>query len=215
MVLTRALLLLSAVLLSSTCWAGYYDVLDNGEILPKGTYKLLGDAQLLTDSGGLNVSAAFDTGIDEEFGARGLVGFGRTDYFFGGLLKWMPIPDIEGGQPAVGFNLGLLYGHWNDDSDLTIRWEPLVSKKFKIETAVVTPYASIPVGVRIRNSNSNYNTSGTDVTWQLAVGSQLRVERWKNLQFMGEVGMDLGNALSYISLAAVWYFDFEHGFELK
>jgi hypothetical protein len=203
--------LLALTLLSSTCWA-YYDVLDTGEMLPKGTYKLTGDAQLLTETGGLNVGASIDTSFRDEYGARALVGFGRTDYFMGALFKWAPIPDIDN-QPAIGFNLGLLYAHWNGNADLTVRFEPIISKKFTIERSVVTPYASVPLGLRMRTTNANTNTS--DLTAQLVLGSQLQVEKWKNLQFIGEIGLDLGNALSSISLAAIWYFDVENGFQLK
>ena len=205
----RSLLLIS--FFSSPCWA-YYEVLDTGEILPKGSYKLTGDAQLLTDPGGVNVGAIIDAGFQDEFGARALVGFGRTDYFVGAMFKWIPIPDVDG-QPAVGFNLGLIYAKWNDANDLTFRFDPLISKKFNLDNTVLTPYASIPLGVRMRNSSTQDTAS--HVTAQLALGSQLQVERWKNLQFMAEVGLDLSHAYSYVTAAAVWYFDEEHGFQLK
>jgi hypothetical protein len=201
---------LSATFASSVCWA-YYDVLDTGEVMGEGKYKLTADTQLLTSTGGLNVGGIFDMGFQEEYGVRVLGGFGRTDYFMGALFKWMPIPDV-GNQPAVGFNTGLLYAKWDDSRDLTLRWEPIVSKKFTFEKAVLTPYASIPVGIRTRNSDTQ--TTGTDVTWQFVAGSQVQIEKWKNLQFMGEVGVDMGNALGHISVAAIWYFD-QNGFELK
>lgn len=195
---------------SSPGWA-YYDVLDNGEVMTKGNYKLTATTQLLTESGGLNIGGIFDMGFEEDFGIRVLAGFGRTDYFVGGMLKWMPIPDIDN-QPAIGFNLGLAYARWNSASDLTFRGEPLVSKKFPIETATITPYVSLPIGVRMRNSTAQ--DDATKIAWQFAAGSQLQIEKWKNLQFMAEVGLDLNQAQSYISAAAIWYFD-QEGFELK
>lgn len=198
--------------LSSPCWA-YYDVLDTGEVMQKGKYKLTADTQLLTSTGGGNVGVIADAGIQEEYGLRAIAGLGRTDYFFGGLFKWMPIPDIQN-QPAVGFNAGLLYAKWYDNRDLTFRFEPLVSKKFSLEQVIITPYGSIPLGLRTRSSNVNSDT-GTDIAWQFVVGSQLQIEKWKNLQFMGEVGLELDHSLSHISVAAIWYFDEENGFELK
>ncbi len=205
----RILLLLGFI--STPCWA-YYEVLDTGEVLPKGQYKLTGETQLLTNPGGVNIGAIIDAGFQEEFGARVIAGFGRTDYFFSGMFKWVPIPDVEN-QPALGFNAGLVFGKWYDATELTFRAEPLVSKKFTLESTTLTPYASTPIGIRLRNSNTQDTT--TYITWQLALGTQVQVERWKNLQFIGEVGLDLSHSFSYISVAGVWYFDDQHGFELK
>jgi hypothetical protein len=207
---TIKILGLCAMLMSLNAWA-YYDVLDNGEILERGKFKVTTGVQALTDTGGGNIDAIIDAGINEEFGVRGLVGFGRTDYSAGALLKWMPIPDVEN-QPAIGANFGLLYGKWNDARDLTFRFEPLVSKKFVLEEVTLTPYASLPLGIRTRNSDTQ-NTD-TALAFQFATGAQVQVPQWKNLQFMGEVGVDLDKALSHVSVAAIWYFD-ESGFELK
>ncbi len=199
---------------SAPAFAGYYSVLDTGEVLQAGHYKVTGDAQILTKNGGLNAGATFDMGFQEEFGLRALVGFGSTDVFAGGLFKWMPVPDIEN-QPAIGFNAGILYGKDGDTSDMTVRFEPLVSKKLHIEQTTLTPYASLPIGIRTRNSSNYYVEDGTKMTFQMVVGSQLQVEQWKNLQFMAEIGLDLDKAPSYISFAGVFYFDSENGFSLQ
>jgi hypothetical protein len=203
---------LASFLLSSTCWA-YYDVLDTGETLAPGKYKLSSGVQALTSTGGGNLDAMIDMGFQDEFGVRGIVGFGRTDYSLGAMFKWIPIPDVDN-QPAVGFNIGLLYGKWNDSRDLTLRWEPLVSKKFVMDVCTLTPYASIPLGIRTRTSDSRDVNTDTRIPIQFVAGSQVKVQKWENLQFMGEVGVDLDQAYSYITVGAVWYFD-EHGFELK
>ncbi len=197
--------------LSSPCWA-YYEVLDNAEILSRGAYKLTGATQALTESGGLNATGIFDAGFTEDFGARALAGFGKTDFYFGAMAKWIPIPDVEN-QPAVGFNGGLIYAKWLDGHDLTFRVEPLVSKKFNIDSSTVTPYASLPIGIRMRNSK--YKDDTTEMTWQLVLGSQLQLERWKNLQFIGEVGLDLDNSLAHVEVGAIFYFDDKNGFEIK
>ncbi len=204
--------ILSFVLLfaGSTSWA-YYDVLDNAEVLEPGKFKLTGATQALTSTGGGNLDAIIDAGIQQDFGLRGIVGVGTTDYSLGAMVKWIPIPDVEN-QPAVGFNVGLLYGKWHDAKDLTFRFEPLVSKKFVMEQVTLTPYASLPLGLVTRNS-STQNTD-SQIAWQFVAGSQVQIEKWKNLQFIGEVGVDLDHSLSHISVGALWYFD-EHGFELK
>jgi len=190
----------------------YLDVLDTGEITKPGTFKLTGDLQLLTDIGGANVGGIFDMGFQDEFGVRTLFGTGRTNFYVGGLFKWMPIPDIEG-QPAIGFNAGLIYGSMDHNRDLTFRFEPLLSKKFTTDSVLFTPYISLPVGLRSRDSRDLGNSN--DLTWQLVTGTQMQVEKWKRLQFVGEIGLDLGQAPSYISVAAVFYYDHENKFNLE
>lgn len=207
----KPLLLILGLLTSSSAFA-YYDVLDTGEIMAKGNYKLTGGAQLLTDEGGANGEAIFDAGFSDEFGGRATFGLGRTDIFAGALFKWMPIPDIDN-QPAIGFNVGLLYGKANGNRDLTFRFEPLVSKKIDAGSTVWTPYASIPLGLRSRDSEDNGKSN--DFAWQLVGGTQLQIEKWKKLQFMAEIGVDLGKAVSHVSVAAVFYFDEEKGMVLE
>lgn len=210
----RPSLLISALLLLirvPTAWA-YYDILDTGEILPSGNYRLLGGAQLLTDRGGFNVNTAIDAGFREEFGLRGILGFGSTDVFAGGYFKWIPIPDIEG-QPAMGARAGVLYGKDGGTRDLSFRLEPMISKKFAVGSAFLTPYASLPMGINAHDSENGSNK--TEITWQLVAGSQMQFERWKKLQFMAEIGVDLQHALSHVSLAAVLYFDEENGIAIE
>lgn len=207
--LSKSLLFLGFV--SSPCWA-YYEVLDTGEVLARGHYKLTGGLQALTDTGGANLTGIFDAGFTPDFGARALVGFGKTDIYLGGMAKWMPIPDVEG-QPAVGLNAGMSYARWMDATEVTFRIEPLVSKKFAVDSAFVTPYASLPIGVRARNSNVADDTTKT--TFQLVAGAQMQLPQWKNLQFIGEIGLDLDNAFSHIAAAAIFYFDDENGFSLQ
>jgi len=203
-----------ALFLTLPAHAAYYGVLDSGEVLQSGKYKFTGDAQALTENGGLNLGASFDMGFQEEFGLRGLVGFGKTDFYAGGLFKWMPIPDLDN-QPAMGFNVGILYGKDGDVSDMTVRFEPLMSKRLTIEQTTFTPYVSLPVGVRVRDTNNPYINDDTKMTFQLVLGSQLQVEAWKNLQFIGEVGIDLDEAPGYLSIGAILYFDGENGFSLN
>ena len=206
----------SAVFLvcSSTPAFAYYALLDNGEVMKPGHYKLTGDLQALTDDGGLNAGGRIDAGLDEEFGVRGVVGFGEIDYFFGALFKWMPVPDIES-QPAMGANMGILYGKDGDVSDLTFRIEPMLSKRITIDQTFITPYVALPVGLRIRKVDNPRVNDDTKGTFQLVFGGQLQVEQWKNLQFLAEIGLDLDQAPGYISAGAIFYFDSENGFSLE
>lgn len=191
----------------------YYDVLDTGEVMAKGNYKITGATQVITSNGsGLNVEGSFDAGFQDEFGVRALFGLGKTEYFLGGLFKWIPIPDIEG-QPAIGFNAGIIYGQESTMRAMTVRFEPLVSKKFNLQSTTWTPYASLPFG--IRNENRDDGSAGTNMAAQFVLGTQLEIQKWKKLQFMAEVGADLAKAFSHVSLAAVFYFDEEKGMVLE
>jgi hypothetical protein len=202
--------LLGSLVFANSAFA-YYTVLDNGEVMGQGVYKFTGVTQILTDEGGLDVTGMADLGLTDEFGARGLLGFGKTDFYVGGMFKWMPVPDIDN-QPAVGFNGGLIYAHDAGVTEVTVRVEPLVSKRFNVEATVLTPYASLPIGIQMRNASDRDDK--TRVASQMVFGSQVQIEAWKNLQFMGEVGINLDNSPSHIAAAAVLYFDESKGFEL-
>jgi hypothetical protein len=129
------------------------------------------------------------------------------------MVKWIPIPDVDK-QPAMGINIGLVYGKDGDYSDLTFRFEPMLSKKIDVEGTVFTPYAAAPVGMRMRDTSNPYINDDTKATFQLVVGSQLQVEKWKTMQFMAEVGIDIDNSPGYVAGAVVFYFDKE-GFSIE
>lgn len=206
----RRIFCLALVAFAAPAFA-YYSVMDNGEIMGPNKYKLTGETQFFTDAGGVDFSGRFDVGFNEDVGFRGLLGFGKTDFFAGGLVKWMPIPDVEG-QPAIGANMGIVYAKDGGFTDLNFRFEPLISKKFRVNFGDLTPYASIPLAIQLRNSDGPQRDD-TELTSQLVVGSQVKLKDWRNLQFIGEFGAELDNAESYISFGAVIYFD-EEGFDL-
>jgi hypothetical protein len=208
----KRLLVFALGLAFSNSALAYYSVLDNGEVLPQGHYKLTGTTQFLTDTGGANLAARFDTGITDQVGARALLGFGHTDFFVGGMAKWQALPETDN-RPSVSLNGGLIYVKDNGSRDLILRLEPLASKSFKVEDSVVTPYVSLPLGVRMRDADNGDDDD--DLTWQLVVGSQLQLPQWKNLQFIAEVGVDLDKAPGFVSLGALFYFDHENGMVLE
>lgn len=192
----------------------YTSVMDTGEIMPANQYKLTGETQFITnEDGGLNLGGRFDGGINEDMGFRAEVGFGKTDVFLGGMFKYMPFPDTDT-QPALGFNTGILYGRNGSNSETTLRFEPLVSKQFKASFGKLTPYASLPLGV-VLSSKDIRGKKDTNVEMQLAFGSQVKTNKWDNLQFIGEVGLNLKDAFSYISLGVVYYYDVDKGFVLR
>lgn len=192
----------------------YYSVMDNAEVMPSGHYKVTGESQFLTDGGSMNFAGRFDAGINEETGVRAEVGFGDTDVSAGAYVKFVPYPDY-GKQPAIGMNLGVLYGRDGSNSEMSIRLEPLISKKFEMNFGALTPYGSLPVSVRRRDGN-RYANDRNDVTLQLVAGTQVYLKNvLQNIQFLAEVGLDLNEAPAYFSIGAVWYFDKDNGFQWK
>ncbi len=203
----------AGLMLNQSAEAAYYSVLDTGEIMSSGNYKLAPDLQILTDDGGLNLGVTGDMGIDDEFGLRALAGFGKTDFYFGGMLKWVPVPDIEG-QPLIGMNVGLIYAKDNDIRDMLIRAEPILSKKISLNGSALTPYVALPMSVRLRNSSNPKVDEDTVIAWQLVGGAQLQVEQLKKVQFMAEVGVELNEAPSYVAGSMIFYVD-EEGFAFE
>jgi len=205
----KKVLLSAALLLLSSNAFGYYSVMNTGDILPEGKYTLTPEAQFLTDPSGINVGTHVEMGLDEGSGLRGDVGVGKTDFYLGGFYKYIPFPDIEG-QPAVGFNAGGIYAADAGMSEFTIRFEPLVSKKFATSFGFLTPYGSIPISLQHFTKGSDKN----DVAFQVVGGMEIGINQWHGLRLMPEVGINLDNAPSYVSLGAVLDFD-ENGFNVS
>lgn len=199
------------VLLSGAPAFADYAIFDTGEIVKPKTYKLTANSQHLTESGGMNITARIDTGLTEEFGVRGFLGTGKTDVFVGAMAKWMPFPDTDS-QPAMGVAAGIHYIKDGDLRDMVVRLEPMISKRVEVGTAVLTPYGSVPVSIISREVNEE---SDDEVGTQFVVGSQLQLDKWKNLQFMAELGVELNEAPSYFGVGAIFYWDPAVGFKLE
>lgn len=207
----RALIALLGLMTFCSPAFAYFDVMDTGEIMASGRYKLTPEIQFITDGGGANIGTNFDLGLSEDMGLRFQAGAGDTDFSLGAFFKYMPFPDTDS-QPAIGFNLGVVYAHDAGDADYTLRWEPIVSKKFGFDWGGLTPYGSIPLGINHRGS-SRYNHDHNNFTVQAAVGTQVDLKTLPDVGLMAEVGFDLNKANSYVTFGAAWSFGAEgsHG----
>jgi len=204
----RALVAIFGLMTLSSPAFAYFDVMDTGEVMASGRYKLTPEVQFITDGGGANIGTNFDLGLSEDMGLRFQIGAGDTNFSLAGFFKYMPFPDTDS-QPAIGFNLGVVYAHDAGDADFTVRWEPLVSKKFGFDWGGLTPYASIPLGINHRGS-SRYNHDHNNLTVQAAVGSQVDLKTLPDVGLMAEVGFDLNKANSYVTFGAAWSFGAEN-----
>lgn len=190
----------------------YYSVLDTGEILSPGKFDLSLETQFVTAQGtGMNLTSRFDTPLSEETQLRAMLGFGTTDFHAGGFLKWVPIPD-SGRQPAIGLIAGAMVGRDENDKNLTksyftARVAPVISKTFEPNFGSITPYASLPVGLRFGD--------GTEVPIHLAFGTELRTQHLENIRWRAELGFNLNKSYSYISLNAVLDIDEAKGVQIR
>ena len=203
-----------ALVLLSRSSSAYYSTADTGEILKPGHYDVGAEAEFITDHGsGANGVAKFDAPLSDETQARAMIGFGSTNFQLGGFFKWIPIPDLRS-QPAIGLIGGAIFARTNNDLSqsknyMTFRVAPIISKTFFAEQSEFTPYASLPVGMRIGDGKTVFPV-------QLAIGLDLKTHHLDNFRWRVEGGFDLTNkAYSYISLNAFLTFDEEHGIEFK
>lgn len=188
-------------------WA-YNTTLDTGRLLQDGHYKMGVESQFVTSGDdGINIAGRFDGPINDELGWKAHAGFGTTDGFVGGYVKWIPYPDLEK-QPAVGLIGGVQYARYSGLDELSLRIHPLVSKQFNVDLGEVTPYASLPLGLRSLDGE-------TDLVMQLALGSEFRPMAWENIRVLAELAFDVRKSFSYFLVGATLEFDEENGIEFK
>jgi hypothetical protein len=196
-----------ALILSSPQALAHFTTLETGQMLKDNEYRLSGEVQFLNgENSGANFAGRFDWALDEEFGWKTIAGFGTTDFFAGGFLKWVPIPDTDT-QPAIGIYGGPVYAHYDSDSEISFQAHPFIAKLFHTKVGDVTPYGALPISIRTKGST-------TDIPVQLALGTELRPDGLEKISFMGEIGFNLAHSFSYFVLAAVLSFD-QNGIEIK
>lgn len=178
----------------------YFSTIDNGELVTPGQYQIGIEPQIVFDRyNGFNGIGRFDTGINESSSVRGILGFGKVDFELGAMYKWIPFPDVDN-QPAIGGEAGMILARVNNSTEVSVRFHPLISKLFETEVGDVIPYASLPLGVTGRSDK-------TVIPVQLVGGAELRPLNMPSLSFFGEIGLNINEAFSYISVAAAYRFD--------
>lgn len=187
----------------------FFSVMDTGDALEKGQIRATFEPQFVfTRSTGANLVGRVQSYIAEDMDAEALIGFGSSiDFMAGGFIKWSPIPDVDK-QPAIAGKLGLVYDRYGGEPEVSIRFYPIVSKKFDTKYGFFTPYGSVPLALETRKGKA----TGTA---HIAAGTQYQTLNWKNVQFMSEIGLDLKDSYSYLSLGLLIYFDEEKGFSVN
>ena len=194
---------LSALLLSRTSLA-YLTIGETAEILPAGFYKLGVQPQLiLSEGGGLNVGAYFDTYLADSLNGRVELGGGKTAFWASASVKWVPIPDVDR-QPAIGLRGALMYARDVDSNFYNIQIAPIISKKADTRYGEMVPFVALPV------TFINSNSKGIVAT-QFAVGAE-----WfqnKEINYGAEIDLNMNNSFTAVSAFISFPFDGATGYK--
>jgi hypothetical protein len=177
----------------------YQSLISTGDMLSPGQYGASLETQFVTqNNSGANLVGRFDGAYSRDLNYRAELGFGSTDFHASGMVKWIPFPDVDK-QPAIGLMGGLGYAQYDDNSEVSLKAYPLISKRFIVDIGEIVPYASLPIGIRSYGGE-------TLVPVQFTAGSELKTLYFKDLTFFAEIGFNLSNSFSYISFAALYRF---------
>lgn len=181
----------------STPLRAYQEVMDTGEIVPGGKYRILGDLQYFGDPSGLNITAGMDAGVNDSSNIRAVVGVGSVNFQAGLFYKWIPFPDSDT-QPAIGIIGGGTYARYDGDGYPGFSIRPITSKKIDTEFGFITPYVSLPFGVISAPKRNLF-------PFQLVVGSDWRPVDVDSFTILFEIGLNLNEAASYASAGILYY----------
>lgn len=196
--------LILSVLLSSQAHA-YLSVAESAEVMKQGSYALGIEPQFLTsDGGGTNINAFLDTGFRDDLSGRLSVGGGETDFNAFASAKWVPFPDYDN-QPAMGVRFGAGFARDEELNILQIQMAPIVSKKIDTIYGLATPYLAIPFTFL----NTKYDNT---VASNFVIGSEFSYFELQQLKVGAELGLELNDSQSYISLYISFPFDSSTGF---
>lgn len=172
---------------------------ESAEMTPQGQYRLAVEPQIrMTEGAGTNLGFFAESSLSDEWSWRAQFGGGQTDFWAGASAKWIPIPDYEK-QPGIGLRPEVLFGRDESETFTIFRISPLISKKLETEVGLITPFAAFPIGLFAWQGKSENIT-------QLILGAEGRFDKYKNLLFSAEFGLNLGHTFSYISGSVSFFF---------
>lgn len=206
--LSKTFLTLCLGLAASAPAFAHLTIGESNDITPAGILKLGVEPQIrMSEGSGANIGFFMDASIKEDLSWRAYLGLGETDMSAGASFKYVPFPDFEQ-QPAVGIRGDIVLGREANETFTVFRVAPMVSKQMQTEDALFIPYLAIAGGMM------GYK-GGSDTIGQLILGSDIRPDNLKNMQFNAELGTNLNKTFSYISFNVVYLLDNERGFLIK
>lgn len=175
---------------------GFMGTIDSGELVPINQYRIILEPQLSP----FNLDAHFDAGVTDSSQLRLSLGAGESGTHFDFFYKTIPYPNFDN-QPAMGYKIGTIFASEKGGiNSLTIRFTPLLSKTYKVQGNLWTPYLALPLGVSVRKSTSTTPT-------HFAVGTEFTPTSSPDMQFGLEAAANLRDSFSYISAFISFYFE--------
>ncbi|MEM7647067.1 MAG: hypothetical protein AAF203_09175 [Pseudomonadota bacterium] len=201
--MTRMTALLLLMIISTPSY-GFLSLMDTGNLVNEGEYRIQGEGQILMDPPeGFNLNARFATGLDDESEIQFEGGIGSVDYYLGAFYKWMPFPDTDD-QPAIGGRGGVVFADFNGFSTYGFNVTPLISKNISSGYGQFTPYGGIEMSLL-------NNVDDTNFSMQAVIGLSWSPNEWefpglKKFNFMVEYGAEIDDAFNYFSFGANYNF---------
>lgn len=186
----------------------YYTFLTTGDIPRPNTYKGTGFIQFITDGPvGTTLNAQLESYLRED--ASLLLGVGAgTHQVVSVALKWVPVPDLST-QASLGLLLGAHYGSFKtriasdlistSQQDFSVFVKTFVSKQLPLELGEMKSFASLHLGVQVLEGE-------TKIPALLSVGTELKLFSRPDLNFTGELGFNLNQAFTYLSMGLIFLY---------
>lgn len=204
----KLLILTTTLSLFAVSANAFLTIGESTDVTPKGTLKLGIEPQIrLSEGSGANLSVFLDGGIQEDLSWRAQLGAGETDLSLGASVKWVPYPDFEK-QPAVGFRGDFFIGREANETFTTFRVAPMVGKQLQTDLVLFAAYVALPLGIQ------GYQGK-TETLAQLALGSDIHLDDWKNSMFNVELGANVNKAFSYLSFNYVYIMNDKSGLKVR
>lgn len=182
----------------------YLSVNETAELLPEGYSKFGFAPQLrVSDGGGLNVSAHFDTYVTDNFNGRFEIGGGKTDFWTQASLKWVPFPDIER-QPAMGVRTAVIYSRDENIDFYNVQVAPMLSKVADTRYGKMIPFIALPI--TFINTRDFSETAS-----QFTVGAEWFSNR--DMHIGAEIDLNLSKTFTSISTFISFPFDSAIGYK--
>lgn len=174
----------------------YLTMGESAELVPENQFRATLEPQINYFA----VNSHLDLGVAEDAQIRLSLGVGGTGSNLDFFYKRVPYPDYDN-QPAIGYKIGASFlAVGNKDTVLTPMFAPIISKNLIIHKDRWTPYLSLPIGVSVHKS-----TSKTPV--HFVAGIEYVPSSVENMQFGGEMGLNVKDSFTYVSGYVSFYFE--------
>lgn len=159
-------------------------LLQSGKVLTQGEYKVGAFIPVKTDVEA-NITLQTELPMTQSSSLNALISLGSFTSITGGY-KWIPYPDLEVGQPAIG---GILYinyhlGDFITPSIYRLLLGPIVSKEIYISSVALNLYSSVL---------ANFQNAETYHRFSFNLGGDFNFTGLQDFSFTAEWAMGFGN----------------------